>query len=92
MGNTVAQEIAKSRSRKDLETIRSRQTHYISWCKSRHIKDPIGSDPDWMYVVAIYIKFVMMGVKYLNKSSVSSATCRGYALAVDKLLVLRNPN
>ena len=91
MGNTVAQEITKSRSSKDLETIRSRQDRYISWCKSKHIKDPVGPDTqDWMYVVAIYVKYVMNGVNYLNKSSLRSATCKGYALAVHKLFELRN--
>ena len=32
----------------------------------------------------------MKGVKYLNKSSLRSATCKGYALAVHKLFELRN--
>ena len=92
MGNTVAQEIAKSRSSKDLETIRStRQAHDMSWCKSKHIKDPVGPNTqDSMYVVAIYVKYVMNGVNYLNNSSLRSATCKGYALAVHKLFGLRN--
>ena len=86
MGDIVAQEIAKSRSSKDIETIRSKQAHYIRWCKCKYIKDPVGPNPeDWMYIVAIYIKNVMIGVNYLNTSSLRSATCRGYALAVHTL-------
>ena len=42
-----------------------------------------------MCVVAIYIKYVMTGVNCLDKSSLRSATCKGYALAVHKLFELR---
>ena len=52
--------------------------------------DPIGPEPEWDYVIAIYIKSVMLGVNYWNKSSVRSATCAGSALAVEKLFTLRN--
>ena len=89
LGHSVAQEIAKSRRSKDFETIRSRQAHYISWCKANHILDPVGPDPRWDYVVAIYIKAVMLGVNYWNKSSVRSATCKGYSGAVERLFILR---
>ena len=89
LGNTVAQEIANSSRSSDLETIRSRQAHYISWCKANHILDPVGPDPRWDYVVAIYIKAVMLGVNYWNKSSVRSATCKGYSGAVERLFILR---
>lgn len=51
--------------------------------------NPVGPVPRWDYVVAIYIKSVMMGVNYWNKSSVRSATCTGYALAAERLFVLR---
>ena len=43
-----------------------------------------------MYIVAIYVKSVMNGVNYLNKSSLRSATYKGYALAVHTLFELRN--
>jgi len=52
--------------------------------------DPIGPEPEWDYVIAIYIKSVMLGVNYWNKSSVRSATCAGCALAVERLFTLRN--
>ena len=32
----------------------------------------------------------MTGVNYLNKASLRSATCKGYALAVERLFLLRN--
>ena len=41
-------------------------------------------------MLAMYIKEVMTGVNYLNKSSLRSATCKGYALAVERLFLLRN--
>ena len=90
LGHSVAQEVANSRTSKDFETIGSRQAHYITWCKSNHIMDPIGPEPEWDYVIAIYIKSVMLGVNYWNKYSVRSATRAGYALAVEKLFTLRN--
>ena len=37
--------------------------------------DPVGPEPEWDYVIAIYIKSVMLGVNYWNKSCVRSATC-----------------
>lgn len=51
--------------------------------------DPVGPEPEWDYVIAIYIKSVMLGVNYWNKSSVRSATCEGYVLAVERLFILR---
>ena len=74
-----------------LKTIRSRQAHYAIWCKSKHIKDPVGPHTqDWMYIVAIYVKSVMNGVNYLKKFALRSATCKDYALAVHKLFELKN--
>ena len=55
LGNTVAQEIAHSSRSSDLETIRSRQAHYITWCKANHIIDPVGSDHGWDCIVAMYV-------------------------------------
>ena len=57
------------------------------------IEDPVGLDEGWQTVVAIYIKYVMTGVNYLNKETVRSATCRGYAIDVGRLFSLRKfPN
>ena len=38
----------------------------------------------------MYTRKVMTGFNYWNKSSLRSATCKGYALAVEKLFLLRN--
>ena len=54
------------------------------------IRDPVGPDIGWQVILAMYIKEVMTGVNYLNKSSLRSATCKGYALAVKRLFLLRN--
>ena len=56
-------------------------------------RDPVGLEDGWETLVAIYIKYVMTGVNYLNKETVRSATCRGYAISVGQLFSLRNcPN
>ena len=55
--------------------------------------DLVGLEDDWKTLVAIYIKCVMTGVNYLNKETVRSATCRGYAISIGQLFSLRNcPN
>ena len=71
------------------ETTRARQAHFIKWCLAKHIVDPAGPEPGWQLVLAIYVKYVMKGVNYLNKESVRSATCKGYALDAAKLFTLR---
>ena len=93
MGDLVAREVAKSKRSSEIETSRARQAHYIEWCTSISIKDPVGLEDGWKTLVAIYIKCVMTGVNYLNKETVRSATCRGYAISVGQLFSLRNcPN
>ena len=76
MGDLVAREVAKSKRSSEIETSRARQAHYIEWCTSISIKDPVGLEDGWKTLVAIYIKCVMTGVNYLNKETVRSATCR----------------
>ena len=44
LGYTNAEEVAQSESSQDVETIRSRQAHYINWYISNHIIDLIGPD------------------------------------------------
>ena len=90
MGCVVEREITKSRTSQDFKTIRARQAHYIQWCLSKNIKDPVGPQPGWELVVSYYIKFVMTGVNYNNLATLRSATCRGYAEDVSKLFVLRD--
>jgi hypothetical protein len=89
MGHSVAGEVAKSQASQGLETVRARQAHFIKWCHAKHIVDPTGPEMGWQVVLAIYVKYVMTGVNYLNKSSVRSATCKGYALDAARLFTLR---
>ena len=89
MGHSVAGEVAKSQASQGLETIRARQAHFIKWCYTKHSADPVGPESGWQVVLAIYVKYVMTGVNYLNKSSVRSATCKGYALDAARLFTLR---
>jgi len=85
MGHSVAGEVAKSQASQGLETVRARQAHFIKWCHAKHIVDPTGPEMGWQVVLAIYVKYVMTGVNYLNKSSVRSAMCKGYALDAARL-------
>ena len=93
MGHFVEREVAKSSRSQDLETIRARQAHYIKWCQAKSISDPVGPQKGWDMILAIYVKYVMLGVNYKNLSSMRSATCKGYVLDAGKLFVLRGyPN
>jgi len=53
------------------------------------ILDPCGNQSGYERIVAIYVKYVMLGVNYLNKRQVRSATVRGYAESVNTLFTLR---
>ena len=54
------------------------------------IDDPCGNDCGYIFLVAVYIKYVILGVNYNNKRQLRSATVKGYAKAVDILFKLRN--
>jgi len=55
--------------------------------------DPVGPQKGWAFVVACYIKYVMLGVNYKNIKIIRSATCKGYAESVSRLFALRGyPN
>ena len=90
MGHLIAGEITKSRVSKNVETIRARPGHYIEWCLANHTQDPVGREPGWQCVLAVYSKYVMTGVNYLNRASLRSATCKGHALDTSRLFILRN--
>ena len=89
MGHFVVGEVAKSQESTGIETIRARQAHFIKWCLAKHINDSAGPEPGWKVVLAIYVKYVMKGVNYMNKDCVRSATCKGYALDTARLFTLR---
>ena len=60
---------------------------------THHIDDPVGPDKGWAFVVACYIKYVMLGVNYKNVKFMRSVTCKGYAESVSLLFELRGcPN
>lgn len=90
MGCCVEQEVANSGRNNDIETVRARQAHYIAWCKLNEIADPVGYEPGWERVVAIYAKYVMCGINYVNKDNMRSKTVRGYIEAVNALFELRS--
>jgi hypothetical protein len=54
------------------------------------VDDPCGSDRSYIFLVAVYIKYVIFGVNYNNKRQLRSATVKGYAKAIDTLFKLRN--
>ena len=93
MGDLVAREVAKSKRSSEIETSRTRQAHYIEWCISKNIKDAVVLEEGWQVVVVIYIEYVMTSVNYLNKATLRSAICRGYAIESRRLISLRKfPN
>ena len=57
---------------------------------SKGIKDPVDQQPDWKHIVACYIMFVMIGVIYKNKATLTSITCKGCAGYVAKLVTIRD--
>ena len=49
----------------------------------------MGQEEGWQQVVAIYIKYVMIGVNYNNLDTLKSATRKNYADDVAKLFKFR---
>jgi hypothetical protein len=78
-----------SQRSKDLETEAARQSHYIAWCSIMSIPDPCGIEYGYQRIVAIWVKYIMVGINYYNKDVLRSNTVRGYALAVNTLFRLR---
>jgi len=50
----------------------------------------VGQEKAWEQVIAIYIKYVMIGVNYNNLATLRLATCRNYADDVAELFKLRD--
>ena len=53
------------------------------------IPDPCGIEYGYQRIVAIWVKYIMVGINYYNKDVLRSNTVRGYALAVNTLFRLR---
>ena len=92
MGLIVDREMAKSRIDSTIETTAARQAHYITWCRFMGVDDPCGNNISYIFLVAVYVKYVIKGVNYNNKSQLRSATVKGYANAIDILFQLRKFN
>ena len=89
MGCIVRREIAKSKPSQDIKAVRARQAHYIQWCIKKGFKDPVGQEEGWEQVIAIYVKYVMIGVNYNNLATLRLVTCKNYADDVAKLFKFR---
>ena len=50
----------------------------------------MGPEKGWRRIVAVYIKYVMIGVNYNNLATLRSATCKNYAEDVVELFKFRN--
>jgi len=59
------------------------------WAGTSGMKDPCGPEMGWEFIVVLCAKFIMLGVNYKNKSTVRSATVRGYLGAVNDFFDLR---
>ena len=90
MGDRVDREMALSRIGADVETQAARQAHYIKWASLFEIGDPCGAEKGYQRILAIYIKYVMLGINCRNKAHVRSDTVKGYAMAVNTLFSLRD--
>ena len=88
-GDSVAEEVAKSQSSQGSETVRARQAHFVNSGILNPFEDPAGQEIDLQIFLASYANYVMAGINYLNKSSVRSATCKGYTLDAARFLTLR---
>ena len=66
------------------------QAHFIIWCAINRRLDPCSAEKGWEIIVAAYVKCVMTGVNYNNRSVFRSMTCQGYTVAVGHLLALRD--
>ena len=89
MGHCVEREVAESQKHTGIETEGARQAHFIKWCQLYGIEDPCGPERGRERLVAIYIKYVILGVNYNNKTMIRSETAAGYAKAVNTLFELR---
>lgn len=89
MGDCVDREMAMSRADSDIETQAARQAHYIRWTQLVGIPDPCGSQPGYERILAIYAKYLMLGINYLNKTGVRSKTVKGYMESINTLFELR---
>jgi hypothetical protein len=90
MGDPVDREVAMSRRDKKIETEAARQARYIRWAQIMKVPDPCGHQRGYQHIVAIYIKYLMTGVKFRNKDFLRSATVRGYASSINSLFKLRD--
>jgi hypothetical protein len=81
--------MAQSQRGPDIKTEAARQAHYIKWAKIFGIPDPCGYYTGFIRIMAIYIKYVQLGINYNNKQVLHSAMVQGYAEAVNNLFKLR---
>jgi hypothetical protein len=82
--------MAQSRRGPDLETEAAWQAHYIKWAKIFGIPDPCGYYEGFIWIVAIYIKYLQCGINSNNKQVLCSATVQEYTKAVNNLFKLRS--
>ena len=90
IGHCVGREVANSQRNSNIDTTRARQAHYLKWYEANEIFDPVGSDDGWQIVLAIYGKFVMKGINYMNKQNMRSDTVKGYVLDAGMFFALRD--
>jgi hypothetical protein len=81
--------MAQSQRGPDIKTEAAWQAHYIKWAKIFGIPDPCGYYTGFIRIMAIYIKYVQLGINYNNKQVLHSAMVQGYAEAVNNLFKLR---
>jgi hypothetical protein len=73
---------------KEIETEATWQAHYIQWGLIIGILDPCGHQKGYQRIIAIYIKYLMLGVNLRNKDYLRLATVQGYATSINSLFRL----
>ncbi len=52
------------------------------------VPDPCGHQRGYQCIIAIYIKYLMIGINFRNKDFLRSATVQGYASSINLLFKL----
>ena len=88
LGCDVDEELARSKSFRQLETQWSWQAHYLKFCRQHKVPDPCGTGPSYEFLVALYAKTLINGTNIYN-SDLMAKTVSFYLHAVNDLFVAR---
>ena len=88
LGCDVDEELARSKSIRQAETQRTRQAHYLKFCRQHKVPDPCGMEPSYEFLVALYAKTLINGTN-INNLELRIKTVSFYLHSVNDLLLAR---